>query len=69
MDAYCECGEQFHIDADFAYYVKCLKCNTVYEVGGHVKFYKLDYEPESCVQIDPDQRSEIMMDEWLSERE
>ena len=58
MDCYCECGAQFHIDAAFAYHVKCLECNTVYEVGGHVKFYKLNYEPSSGVQVDWDQKEE-----------
>lgn len=42
MDAYCECGEMFHIDAEFAYAVICPYCEAVYEVNGHVKFHKVD---------------------------
>ena len=58
MDVYCECGAQFHIDHDFAYYVKCCACGTIYEVGGHVKLYKIDFVPENCVQVDLEQEIE-----------
>jgi hypothetical protein len=32
-DLYCECGEQFHIDADFMYYVRCPHCSRSFAVG------------------------------------
>ncbi len=32
-DHYCACGEQFHIDCDFQYYVKCKACGQHYELG------------------------------------
>ena len=67
MDVYCECGEQFHIDAGFCYYVKCLQCKAVYEVGGHVKLYKLEHEPENCVCVDPDQESEMTIESFFNE--
>ena len=67
MDVDCACGASFHIDADFAYFVKCLRCNTIYEVGGYVKLYKLDYIPESCIQTDQDQASAILIESWLEE--
>ena len=55
MDVDCSCGAKFHIDAAFAYYVKCMGCNTVYEVGGHVKLYPMEYEPTTNVKIDEEQ--------------
>jgi len=36
MDFHCICGNMFHIDDDFTYAVKCLKCNKVWELGTEV---------------------------------
>lgn len=44
MDVRCECGELTHVDEDFCYYVECGNCGEVYEVGGHVKLYKIKKE-------------------------
>ena len=44
MDISCKCGSQLHIDAEFAYYVKCTDCNTLYSVSPYVKLVKLDAE-------------------------
>jgi len=52
MDVYCECGEHFHIDADFAYYVKCPVCKQVYMCNGHIELIGIEEEPENCVVID-----------------
>jgi hypothetical protein len=41
MDVHCECGSMGHIDADFAYYVKCKACGAVYMVNGHVELVRL----------------------------
>ncbi len=49
MDVHCKCGELCHIDADFAYYVKCMKCETVYMCNGHIELIELEDEPENCV--------------------
>jgi len=38
-----------HIDADFAYHVKCPKCGTVYMCNGHIELIELEQEPENCV--------------------
>jgi len=51
MDVHCKCGELCHIDAGFAYYVKCTHCGTVYMVNGHVELIELEEEPENCVVI------------------
>lgn len=44
MDVYCRCGEHFHIDDDFAYYVECPECHQVYECGTQVKLVAIDRE-------------------------
>jgi hypothetical protein len=49
MDVYCKCGGQFHIDADFAYHVKCPHCGAVYMCNGHIEIIELEVEPDSCV--------------------
>ena len=41
MDVHCKCGESFHIDATFAYNVKCPECETIYAVNGHVELIEL----------------------------
>jgi len=35
-DIHCTCGEHFHIDDEFMYFVCCPKCKTIFEVGCHV---------------------------------
>lgn len=32
FDFYCPCGTTQHIDAQFAYYVKCPRCDVVYQM-------------------------------------
>lgn len=49
MDVQCECGEDGHIDADFAYYYYCGKCNNLFAVGEHVKLIKLEGEDRQYV--------------------
>ena len=55
MDVHCVCGNSGHIDADFAYYVKCPVCGRYYEVSGYVKLYEhkdLDkYDKENAIDI------------------
>jgi uncharacterized Zn finger protein len=41
MDFHCKCGHHGHIDADFAYNVKCGKCGTVYAMNGHIQLIEL----------------------------
>lgn len=52
MDVYCKCGTHFHIDSDFAYYVKCPKCKKIYMCNSHIELIQIDEEPESCVVTD-----------------
>lgn len=52
MDIYCKCGHHSHIDADFAYHVKCPSCSKVYFCNGHIELIELEEEPDSCVVME-----------------
>lgn len=45
MDVHCKCGYHSHIDAEFAYFVKCPKCKTVYMCNGHIELIEVEEEP------------------------
>ncbi len=53
MDIHCLCGVLGHIDADFAYHVKCGKCGRTYDVNGHVRLHEMPggVDPGSCAAI------------------
>lgn len=38
MDFKCKCGLQGHLDCDFAYYIQCPKCNTIYKTPSDIEF-------------------------------
>ena len=44
MDVRCRCGMQGHIDADFAYFYKCIACGVTFAVGHTVRLYAIDAE-------------------------
>jgi len=50
MDVHCACGKMSHLDADFAYHVKCPYCGRVYFCNGHIELIELETEPERCVR-------------------
>ena len=52
MDCYCVCGDQFHIDADFAYAVKCSKCGRLYEMSSMIEMREVK-PPEQWDGCDP----------------
>jgi hypothetical protein len=54
MDIQCKCGASGHIDADFAYFVRCVKCGAVYKVDGHVRLRDSaeSERTKSCAPID-----------------
>jgi hypothetical protein len=45
LDFYCPCGVQGHVDADFAYFLRCPACDTTYELGSQVIVKKFEGEP------------------------
>jgi hypothetical protein len=51
MDCYCVCGEQFHIDDEFAYAVKCPHCERVYEMSAMIEMREVP--PEECKDYEP----------------
>lgn len=50
LDFMCECGAQSHLDASFAYYVRCPDCGAVYEMGTQVIAKKVEGEPLGVVK-------------------
>lgn len=51
MDIHCKCGQLSHIDAEFAYHVKCPACGQVYFCNGHIELIPMAVEPDECVVI------------------
>lgn len=50
MDVHCICGKRSHIDADFAYNVKCSDCGRIYFCNGHIELIELEEDPENCIR-------------------
>ena len=44
MDVRCDCGDSFHIDDFFAYFVKCKSCGRVYETPCFIPLRAIDPE-------------------------
>ena len=42
MDFWCPCGAEMHFDGDFAYYVGCPACRTIYRMGTQVIVRKVE---------------------------
>jgi hypothetical protein len=49
MDIHCKCGLITHLDARFAYCVKCPSCGTVYMCNGHIELIELEETPDNYV--------------------
>lgn len=49
MDVRCKCGAFGHIDADFAYNVKCIECGTIYTCSGFIEFIEVKEANGNCV--------------------
>ena len=56
MDCYCPCGEQFHIDSDFAYAVKCRHCGRVFEMSAMIEMRELGQDEKwaGCTIVEDD---------------
>lgn len=44
MDVHCACGELTHVDADFAYVIKCGACGRMYGTGMNVVLVEIPTE-------------------------
>lgn len=40
-DFYCLCGDQFHVDGEFAYAVQCPHCERRYELSSRVELREM----------------------------
>ncbi len=52
MDVHCECGELSHVDAEFAYKVKCPGCGKIWHVSPYVRLVpweEKDGHLDSCL--------------------
>lgn len=49
MDVHCKCGHLTHIDGDFIYFLKCVKCGQIYELNGHIELI-----PRNVDELDSD---------------
>jgi len=56
MDIHCKCGYMSHIDADFAFNVKCPKCGTMYKCNPQIELIEIDEEPDClvCPELEED---------------
>jgi hypothetical protein len=50
MDVHCKCGAHCHVDADFAYHLKCPHCGRVYTTGCNVKLIELTPEEKAFIE-------------------
>ena len=51
MDFVCDCGRYYHVHGDFLYHVKC-ECGQVYELDGHIRLFKLSFEPVNTHKLE-----------------
>lgn len=46
MDIRCKCGHLSHVDAEFAYFIQCPACRTVFMCNGHIELIEVKNPPE-----------------------
>lgn len=52
LDLRCECGEITHLDADFAYFVRCCLCKRVYMLNPNIEIVRVeDFNPEQYYPV------------------
>lgn len=62
-DYYCVCGEQFHLDVDFAYAVQCHHCGRRYEVSAMIELREMPPEEEwTGCEIQSERQIEFISD-------
>jgi hypothetical protein len=52
MDTHCACGSVCHLDANFANYVKCPKCERVYYCNPNIEFVELNKQESQRILDD-----------------
>lgn len=53
MDVHCACGHHGHVDAEFAYYVRCTACGRTYVVDGHIALHEYDPKEHPKDSVEP----------------
>jgi hypothetical protein len=51
LDLHCPCGVHTHVDAEFAYYLRCGACGALYQMGTQVIAKKTD-DPNGHIVIE-----------------
>lgn len=44
MDVFCDCGADYHIDADFCYFVLCPKCGKTFVCNPDIELIETTYD-------------------------
>jgi len=44
MDIHCSCGKHTHVDAEFAYYVRCSACGKLWAMCGNIRMVEVTAE-------------------------
>ena len=52
VDLYCVCGHHGHVDTDFFYNYKCVKCGQRYAVGAYIKLVPLTDDEAEYVEVE-----------------
>lgn len=66
MDPQCVCGESFHIDADFAHFVRCPHCGRTYQMDWYVRMKQCD-PAEAYVEPITEERDSPSVVGWTPE--
>jgi hypothetical protein len=51
MDVHCPCGHHGHIDAGFAYYYQCPKCEQIYKCGDTIELSPVDKPDSNAIAV------------------
>lgn len=51
MDVHCACGAFLHIDASFAYYIRCPHCDQLYRCGEFVQLVPVEALPPGVTAV------------------
>jgi hypothetical protein len=54
MDVYCSCGQMSHVDAEFAYHIRCPHCGRLWAMCANVRMVEVKAEDieGSCEPIE-----------------
>lgn len=49
VDIECLCGESFHYDGYFAYYLQCPNCNQIFKLNTHIEIQPENNPPKGYI--------------------